>query len=97
MDSRSGRWFAVPTPDRDPADEQAAWDALWPEPAPGRGFRGLLWLMARISVLADTVIWDEFDGLAPDAEPLRFEFDRDDYEARSPRSERSGDGVGRPG
>jgi hypothetical protein len=160
MDSRSGRWFPVSPRERDAAEVQAGWEALWPEPAPsgrplnrftvlrfhvpvqseqpffaasdlvvpvidgtpffemlGGGWPGIpeqwvlppsrQWLgspeqaeygraivldgscgdagccgvMARISVLSDTVIWDEFYGLAPDLpEPLRFEFDRVGYE-----------------
>lgn len=47
------------------------------------GSAGCCGVVARISVLSNTIIWDEFHGLAPDLpEPLRFEFDREDYEAQ---------------
>jgi hypothetical protein len=48
------------------------------------GDAGCCGVVARISVLSDTVIWDEFHGHGavdlPD--PLRFEFEREDYEAQ---------------
>lgn len=33
----SSGWFSFTPVERDPADEQAAWDALWPEPVAGDG------------------------------------------------------------
>jgi hypothetical protein len=156
----NGGWFGSVPEERDPAEAQAAWERLWPEPIPGVGrlndfsvmryhviddeepmdagddlvvpvidgiplfeMLGDRWpgvpgewvlppsgqwlgapdqveygrpivldgscgdagccgVVARISVLANTVIWDEFHGHgSPDLpEPLRFEFDRANYE-----------------
>lgn len=163
VDGTERRWFSYTPEEPDPAEEQAAWDNLWPEPASqvaprncftvlrfhvpadddepffaatdlvvpvvdgiplfemlGGGWPGIpakwvlppsrQWLgspeyveygraivldgscgsagccgvVARISVLTDTVIWDEFHGHSATQPPerLQFEFDRDDYEAQ---------------
>jgi hypothetical protein len=165
VDGTESGWFSYSPEERDPAEEQAAWDKLRPEPVAGAGPRNRFSLMrfhvpvdedeeqffpaadlavpvvdgiplfemiggggypgvpeswvrppsrewlgapeyveygraivldgacgvagccgvvARISVLPDTVIWDEFHGHGATQPPerLRFEFDRDDYEAQ---------------
>jgi len=48
------------------------------------GDAGCCGVVARISVLSGTVIWDEFPGHGSIdlPEPLRFEFERDDYQAQ---------------
>jgi hypothetical protein len=161
---QTGRgWFSYSPLERDPAEEQAAWERQWPEPATRAGPRNIFtvmrfhipaeaeepffaaidlvvpvidgtplfemlgggcpgipdewmrppsrqWLgapehveygraivldgscgsagccgvVARISVLADTVIWDEFygHGAMDPPERLQFDFERDHYEAQ---------------
>lgn len=52
VDRTERGWFSFSPDERDPAEEQAAWDKLWPEPAPGVGPRNRFTVM-RFHVPAD--------------------------------------------